>query len=482
MKSRNPIEADFTGLNPRAAAKQSPVPALASRRGAGTYKRSLSTILAAGALLASLMLPASAQSLPDLPTITNSSLTLKEALRIAAVSSVTLKQSQADAGAASASARSASAQAKPSLSTTTYGTVGDSPNILTTSPGVLPQNIFSVPPHGFADQNLMLMVPVYTGGRLKYNAAAASQQEQAAQLSRAASGLTVTEAVTEGYVNALLQSALVTVAQTRATTEDEQVRETAEKVAAGRLAPVDLLREQAEQADARQALFAAQNNAQLALITLKTTLGISQMSQIAPTDSLDAFTGMAALPSDLTAALHQADAHRPEIAAALRQAEAAASSVKAVQGAYAPQVYGVAMADAMTGAGAGRTGYTVGLTASLPLYDGGQRRAEVDLARARLERAQADALQVRQNVDQQVAAAWLTLETVTAQVQAADTGVTASQEAYALASLRYSAGKSVAVERLDALSALTRAQGALAQSKAGLIIARAQLQAALGRR
>ena len=455
----------FMGLNSRAS------------KGQG---RSLSLILAAAALAFASAQPAPAQTLPDLPTVTSSRLTLRDALRIAAADNLTLKQSRADAETASASARSADAQETISLSTTTYATAGDSSNILTTSPGVLPQNIFSVPAHGFADQNLMLMVPIYTGGKLKSNSAAASKQSEAASLSRTASALTVTAAVTEGYANALLQSVLVAVAQTRVTAEDEQVRETAEKVAAGRLAPVDLLREQAEQADARQALLAAQTNAQLALITLKTTLGVSQISQIALSDTLDTLTDSAPFPSDLTAALHQADTRRPELAAAMRQVEAARSAVKAAQGTYAPQVYGVAMADASAGAGVGRTGYTVGLTASLPLYDGGRRRAEVDAARSRLERAEAEALEARQTVDQQVAAAWLTLGTASAQVQAANTGVKAAQDAYELAKLRYDAGKSIAAERLDALSALTRAQGTLAGSKAELVIARARLQAALG--
>lgn len=435
------------------------------------------TILAGA--LASFALPAYAQVLPELPTVTSNGLTLREALQIAAANNLALKQSQADALAASASARSASAQAKPILSTTTYGTVGDSFNILTTSPGVLPQNIFSVPPHGFADQNLMLMVPIYTGGKLKYNIAAANQQSEATSLSRAASALTVTENVTDGYANVLLQRALVTVAQTRVTTEDEQVREIAERVSAGRLAPVDLLREQAEQADAGQALLAAQNNAQLALIALKTTLGISQISQITLADSLDTLSSMTP-PADLVAALRLADAHRPELAAAMRQVQAAANAVKAAQGAYAPQVYGVAMADGSVGAGVGRTGYTLGLTASLPLYDGGQRRADVDAAQARQQRAEADALQVRQTVDQQVATAWLMLGTATAQVQAANVGVKAAQEAFDLAKLRYDAGKSVIAERLDALAALTRAQGAVAQAKAGLVIARSQLLVAVG--
>lgn len=422
------------------------------------------------------------QSMPAPPVISSAALSLRGAFSVASANSPALKQVQADADSASATARSTSAQTKPSLSATTYGMVGDSSNILTSSPGVTPQNIFAVPPHGFANQDLMLMVPLFTGGRLDGASASARRQGEAAALVVQASHLTVTEAVTEDYANAVRQEALVDVAQARLTAEDEQVRVTHEKVDAGRSAPVDLLRELAEQADAQQALLAARNGVGLALIALKTTLGVSQASDLTLSDTLDSLTATSPAPATLQDALLQADAHRPELAAAQRQVEAAQAGVRAARGEYAPQVYGVAMGDAMTGQGVGRVGYTVGLTASLPLYDGGQRRADEDGAKAKLDRARADALQTRQTVDGQVASAWLTVQTAAAQGQAATVGVAAAQQSYTLAGLRYNAGKSVSAERLDALSALTRAQGAVAQAKADLVIARARLQASLGRK
>ena len=424
---------------------------------------------------------ADAQSYSDLPTVNSSKFSLQDALTVAAQNSVTLKQMQADAASASASVRSATAQAKPSLSTTTYGTVGDSSNILTSSPGVPPQNIFAVPSHGFADQNLMLMVPLRTGGRLESNITAARRQGEAAQLSVQASRLSVTETVTEEYMNAVLQQALVEVAQTRLTAENEQVRVTQAKVSTGRSAPVDLLREQAEQADAQQALLAIQNEASLALVSLKTALGVSQESTFTLSDTLDGLSGAGvSLPATLQDALRQAEVRRPELASAKKQVEAAEAGVSTAKGVYSPQIYGVAMGDAMAGQGVGRVGYTVGLTASLPLYDGGQRRADVDGAKARLDRARADGLQVRQTVDQQVATAWLTLQTATAMVQESITGINAAQESYRLADLRYNAGKSVTAERLDALSALTHAEGTVAQAKTSQLIAQAKLAAAVG--
>jgi len=435
----------------------------------------LALVLLPGAALA-----AGDQSMPAPPVISSAALSLRGAFSVASANSPALKQVQADADSASATARSTGAQTKPSLSATTYGTVGDSSNILTSSPGVTPQNIFAVPPHGFANQDLMLMVPLFTGGRLGGASASARRQGEAAALLVQASRLTVAEAVTEDYANAVRQEALVDVAQARLTVEDEQVRVTHEKVDAGRSAPVDLLRELAEQADAQQAMLAARNGVGLALIALKTTLGVSQGSDLTLSDTLDSLTGTSPAPATLQDALLQADAHRPELAAAQRQVEAAQAGVRAARGEYAPQVYGVAMGDAMTGQGVGRVGYTVGLTASLPLYDGGQRRADEDGAKAKLDRARADALQARQTVDGQVASAWLTVQTAAAQVQAATVGVAAAQQSYTLAGLRYNAGKSVSAERLDALSALTRAQGAVAQAKADLVIARARLQASLG--
>jgi len=152
---------------------------------------------------------------------------------------------------------------------------------------------------------------------------------------------------------------------------------TQEKVNTGRSAPVDLLREQAEQADARQVLLAAQNNASLVLVGLRSALGVSQASSIALSDSLNRLFGSRSrLPASLQDALRQAEVERPELALVQKQVEAAQSGVSAAQGTYAPQVYGVAMGDAMTGQGVRRTGYTLELTASLPLYDGGQRQPE----------------------------------------------------------------------------------------------------------
>ena len=453
--------------------------------------------------------------IPDLPTI-NRTLTLADALALARADNVALSQARADAALSLAMVGSAAAGEKPGVSATTYATTGDSNNILTTSSGVAPQDLLSVPSRGFADQNITVMVPLFTGRKLENAVGAARAQSDASESGIAESLLTVQQSVTDAYVDALLKTALVGVAQARLDAEDEQVRVTAQRVQTGASAPVDLLREQAEQADAHQGVTAAQGEVLLALVVLKSALGVSQSSTITLSDTLESVSqadpdvhnqepsnpspsapivgnpnspvGLAhprgansTIVVDESQATAAAEMSRPVLAAAREQIAAARAAVAGAQSAYAPQVYGVGMADASADSqGDGSVGYTIGLTASLPLYDAGERRSEVDAAKARLARAIADAQAVRQTVDQEAASAWINSQTAIEQVTTAQTGVTAAQQAYALADLRYNAGKSTAADRLESLAALTEARGKLAESQAAAIRASIRLETATG--
>jgi outer membrane protein TolC len=197
-------------------------------------------------------------------------------------------------------------------------------------------------------------------------------------------------------------------------------------------------------------------------------------------DTLDTLAQPISTSSTLADSIKTAETQRPDLAAAMKQMDAAKESLRESNGAYSPQVYAVGMADEMSAGGsAGHIGYTVGLTASIPIYDGGERNSDVDSAKSAVEKATLNAQSVRQTVDQDVATAWLNNGEAATEVQAAQTGVTAAQQAYNLADLRYNAGKSVAAERLDALSALTRAKGDLATATSAAIEAHVRLLTAM---
>jgi outer membrane protein TolC len=173
---------------------------------------------------------------------------------------------------------------------------------------------------------------------------------------------------------------------------------------------------------------------------------------------------------------------RPEVLALKATAEARQADVHAAQGAYAPQVFGLGMVDSNASAdGGGRTGYTVGIAATIPLYDGGAHSADIDAARAKAGRSQTDVAIMQQTIAQQVNTAWLQLQLEKDEVMSATAEVAAANEAYRLADLRYNAGKSTLSERLASLAERTRAAGALAQSKGDLLSAQAALLASIGK-
>jgi multidrug efflux system outer membrane protein len=421
-----------------------------------------------------------AQNSSDLPVITNSSLSYQDALAFAMRGNFDLKVAQDNLSAARAAAAASKASLMPGWSTTTYGAYGDMQSILSSSPGVSPQNILNTSRRGFADQNLALMAPIYTGGKLQKLALSARLDEKSLSMSESAARFDVAESVIEDYTLAALDNDLILVAKSRVDDEVEQVRVTQENVEQGHSAPVDLLREQAELADSNQELTSAQNDEQIALVNLKDAMGVSQESTIVISDTLDSLNAVQQPPGSLSDVLQLADTRSPVIKAAEYQADAATADVGAAKGAFSPQVYGVAMSDASSMGGVNNVGYTVGIAASLPLYDAGQRRDEVDSAKAKLASLRDGALRVKQQVERNAAEAWLNLQTANALLQSAEAGMTAAQQSYDLENMRYNAGKSIAAERLDALTALVKAREAESAARASQVITKAKLEQTIG--
>jgi outer membrane protein TolC len=128
-----------------------------------------------------------------------------------------------------------------------------------------------------------------------------------------------------------------------------------------------------------------------------------------------------------------------------------------------------------------REGYSVGLVLSLPLLDGGQRRAELAQAGAREERAGAEESDLELRVANEVEQAWLDVQTAAENYHTAQVALRAAQSAYDVTAVRVQNQKGILVEQLDALAALTQARGNVARSLYDHSLAAARLQRAVGR-
>lgn len=389
-----------------------------------------------------------------------------------------IRAAQADVRAASAETQAARSQTKPQVSANTYLSYGDSPNILSTTPGVMPSNYLTVPQKGYADQNLTLMVPLSTGGRLSNLVRAASERERAATADIGGVQAEVALRIKDAYYRALLAAETVKVAQARVEAAMELVRTTQAQFAAGKGLESAVRRVEAEQSDAQRALTTARNTEAKALLNLKAAMGVRLDSEITLSDALTYMP----LSGNLAAQLADAAKTRPELLSARARFAASRHQTSAVRGTQEPQIYGMAMGDAFTSPVSGsRGGYTLGVVLSFPLIDGGQRRAETAQARAREDRAEAELRDWELRIANEVQQVWLDVETVTQNYRTAQTALQSAQAAYDVTVLRVQNQKGLLVEQLDALAALTQARGNVAQSLYDHSLAVARLQRAVGK-
>jgi outer membrane protein TolC len=123
---------------------------------------------------------------------------------------------------------------------------------------------------------------------------------------------------------------------------------------------------------------------------------------------------------------------------------------------------------------------SIGATLSFPVFDGFRARSNLELARAQLRIADLQLQQERETVALEVARARAELRRARSLFEARGQNSVEAQEAFQLASLRFTRGLSTQLEVSDAQLALLAAQSGEAQATYDLYLASAELARALG--
>ncbi|MBV6459424.1 MAG: hypothetical protein HONBIEJF_02572 [Fimbriimonadaceae bacterium] len=404
-------------------------------------------------------------------------LTLAGAVGYAMKHSPAVAEALAEADAAAAMSRAARAQLSPQASLNGFAASGDMESVLR-STGVEPASMVIAPTGAFFDANLMLMVPIYTGGVLSGMAAAAVSAERAALAELADARSEVALQVKRAYLSAVLGGQLVLAEQSRLAASEEMVRVARAQLEAGKGIEASIQRAEAERAEAQLATRSAENERQKLVLDLLAEMGAPLDATAVLTDSLEFQPIVGTLSSFLTSA----KATRGELLAARERVRAAQGRLTSARGSQMPQVYGFAMGDTFAPRGAmGRSaGYTFGISVSVPLFDSGLRRAEVDAARAEVKKIEAEAAGVELKILKEVRQAWLDVETAAENHATAQASLAAAQSAFEVIRVRVEAGKAILVEQLDALARLTSSRANLARALFEHEIAIARLDRAVG--
>lgn len=176
---------------------------------------------------------------------------------------------------------------------------------------------------------------------------------------------------------------------------------------------------------------------------------------------------------------------RPDIIAAEHRLRAANANIGAARAAFFPRIaltgsFGSASAELDDLFGSGSKTWTFMPSISLPIFDGGRRRANLELSRVRSELAVAQYEQTIQNAFREVADALAVRHWLGKQLEARQVARDAQSERARLAQLRYDNGSAAYLEVLDAHRDLLATEQQLISTRYAVLISQVDLYRALG--
>jgi outer membrane protein len=356
------------------------------------------------------------------------------------------------------------------------------PNIYTSAGDTMARNYQWFGTNHAQDVNVSVMWPLFSGGRTYYGYKAARSRADAVALMREGTELDVAMQARLDYIAVMREQESSRVTGDLVRQTEERLRVSREEYEAGRVARFNVLRDEAELANAVQLDTAVRNQAALALVALKTTLGVDLASPITPTEPLQYIAEPVSVEDGVRTAL---EAH-PEVRAAAKRSEAAQSEVRSAYGRYLPELSATWMYDWQWMRNRGETtdspeGYSAGLVLTIPLFDGFMREHAIGTARAREEQAKEQAVLARQQIAKAVNQAALTLQAAEKNVEASRKGSVQAEEQFRIVQERYASGRGIQVEVLDAQTALARARFNVVAALADHQTARALWLQATGR-
>ena len=207
-------------------------------------------------------------------------LTMEEAVDLARQKSLRVKASDADARTGESMRREALAPFWPQASANGYfNDQSMAPNVYTSAGNTMARNYQVFNSDRTRDGNLTLMYPLFSGGRDYYRYKAAAARADAARQMLRGTEVDVAMQARLDYIAALREAENARVTGDLVMDVQERLRISREMFDAGRIPRYYLLRDEAELANAVQMDATARSRVELALVALKTTMGVDLSSR-----------------------------------------------------------------------------------------------------------------------------------------------------------------------------------------------------------
>lgn len=362
--------------------------------------------------------------------------------------------------------------------------------------------------------NLNLAVPLFQGGRVVEGARAAGRLRDAAEADVEGTRRDVSVQVLAAYLAAQFADRLVAIQEQNLVLAAERLRQVEQLEQAGRAARYDVLRARVERANLEPAAIQARADRELALLELRRLTNVPEGRPVRLVTRVDA-AQVRALVDGLNGRLAGGDSAALESLPAVRAARlrvgAQRSAVRIARSGYLPTVslnvasgyqafpsqatppvrFGrLEEVECPPGSAPGRactqqnggwfSDRALGLTVSWPVFDGFRTRYEVQAARVQADIAEDQARQTLEQARVAAARARAELTRTQALFAASRQSVAEAEEAFRIASLRFSRGLGTQLEVSDAQLALLTARTNEARANHELYLAAAELARSLG--
>jgi outer membrane protein TolC len=416
------------------------------------------------------------------PVSAQEPLTLEDAIARGMQYSARLAELEArKAGAAASEAGRAAAKLPTVAAQGGYTRTNHVDEFVIATPGQPPRALYPDVPSNYRAR-LDLQWPIYTAGRADALERAARAEVNAAGADLDAARADLKLEITRAYW------ALVTARETEQVVArsleslDAHVRDLRVRLDQGLIPPNDVLSAEAQRSRERVMSIEATNARAVAEADLRRLIGVDRGHAL----TLAPVSLAGGPPAQVSGA--ETAATRPERKALDERLTAARERVSAVAAAGKPQLFVAGGYDyarpnprIFPRVDRWEDSWDASLNVSWTLWDGGRRRAEQAEAAAAASAIEARITEFDRQVDFEVEARRLELESARAAITAADDGVRSAVEARRVVAERYSAGVVTSTDVLDAEIAVLQAELDRTRASANARLAEARLERALGR-
>lgn len=323
-------------------------------------------------------------------------------------------------------------------------------------------------------------LPIFTGGELQGQIGQAKANYRSMLSAEEQAYNEMKETATTGYFNMLNATNMKALRQESVDRLQAHLDNVIAQYNVGIVARADVLRSEVELANAQQNYITASNEYDVAEATLNNIIGTPLGTTLLLKDSLQ----YEPYENDMAYCLAYSEQHRPELKQAEYAIDSAEAALVVARSGHMPKVYANA-SNNWGGNGSDWPGdddenWSVGVTASMNVFDSGVTWSKIHAAQENLAKAKESQRQIKDNVELEVRTDYLNLREAEKRITTTQVAVASAEEDYHIAVVRYQAGVGTNIDVMDAQEALTQAKTNYYQALYNYNTSKAALNTSMG--